>query len=296
MTERTSVALGSFDGLHRGHLAVLQSALSFADDGLLPFVLLFDRHPLSVLRGTAPPSLLEPAQRDRLLSDMGVQTKVIRFEDIRDMEPARFVRDVLCDAMHAGAVSCGYNYRFGKNSAGDAQMLRALCETYGIQVHICAPVCVGNEPVSSTRIREKLAEGDVDAAQVMLSRPFSFSGTVVHGNANGRLWGYPTANMAYPPSLAVPRYGVYASDAALGGKTYRAITNVGVRPTLQGTTLGTETHIPGMERDLYGETLTVSLRRFIRPEQKFDALEDVFRQVRQDIRTAYPNIQNGESV
>ena len=296
MKERTSVALGSFDGLHRGHQAVLHSALSFADDGMLPLALLFDRHPLSVLRGTAMPSLLENGERDRLLREMGFSIETISFASIQNMTPEAFVRDVLIGRLHACTVSCGYNYRFGQNGAGDAETLRTLCARYGVRLRVSEPVCLDGEPVSSTRIREKLEAGDVETANALLSRPFSVSGTVIHGRANGRLWGYPTANMVYPAGLFAPRYGVYASDAIVDGRPYRALTNIGVRPTLPDATLGCETHILGVERDLYGEFLTVSLRRFIRPEHKFDSLDDVFRQVRQDVRTAYPTEQNGVSV
>lgn len=296
MQEKTSVALGSFDGVHRGHQAVLQSALSFAREGLLPVVLLFDRHPLSVLRGTAPPALLEENARTQMLRTMGFAVETVSFAAIHTLPPDAFVRQILCDRLHAGAVSCGFNYRFGRDGAGDADTLRALCGERNIRLCVHEPVCEGGVPVSSTTVRSLLEQGDVERANAMLGRAFSFSGTVIHGNENGRAFGFPTANTAYPQGLSVPRFGVYATDAAVDGRTYRAITNIGIRPTISDTTLLCETHIPGMAIDLYGKTLTVSLRRFIRPEKQFASLADVFKQVRQDLRTAYPSLQNGESL
>ena len=296
MQEKTSVALGSFDGVHRGHQAVLQSALSFESDGLKPVVLLFDRHPLAVLRGAAPPALLEEGERVQMLREMGFAVEMVSFDAIHTLPPDAFVQQILCDTLHAGAVSCGFNYRFGKDGAGDADTLRALCSERGIRLHVSEPVCENGVPVSSTTVRSLLEQGEVERANAMLGRPFSFTGTVVHGNENGRAFGFPTANTAYPSGLSVPRFGVYATDAAFDGKTYRAITNIGVRPTLSDTTLLCETHIPGQDHDLYGKRLTVSLRRFIRPEKQFASLADVFTQVRQDLRTAYPTEQNGESL
>lgn len=291
MSERTSVALGTFDGLHVGHTAVLQSALQAAADGsLVPLALLFDRHPLSVLRGEAPPLLLDGDSRDRMLRDMGFALHTVSFAAICGMEPEAFVRDILCGTLHAGAVSCGYNYRFGSRGQGDVALLRTLCAKYGLALHVCQAVQFAGLPVSSTRIRLSLESGDTEAAEAMLGRPFSFSGMICHGNAVGRQYGYPTANQSYPSDLVLPRRGVYKADAQIGAQCYRAITNIGVRPTVSSGAVSSETHILGIgDSDLYGQTMTVSLHRFIRPEQKFASVAEVFRQVRQDIQTAYPD-------
>ncbi len=282
----TSVALGSFDGLHAGHQSVLQSALSFHKDGLLPLCLLFDEHPQAVLRGSPPPLLMLPGERDARLRAMGFSLRTVSFREICDMEPEMFVRAVLCDSLRAAVVSCGYNYRFGRGGAGDADCLRRLCERAGIQVCVCPPVEIGGEPVSSTRIRALLESGACAEAAELLTRPFSFTETVVHGAENGRLYGYPTINQPLPAGLVAPRFGVYVSQTLVDGVWYDSLTNIGVRPTLPGGTPVCETHILGVDRTLYGRQITVSLTRYLRAEKKFASLADVFRQVRADLDAA----------
>ena len=289
MTERTSVALGSFDGLHAGHRSVLQKCLSDRSDGLLPVALLFDRHPLEVLRGAAPPLLMTCEMRDALLREMGFALRTVSFADVCDLEPEQFVRVVLCESLHASAVSCGYNYRFGKGGAASADDLRALCARQGIAVHVADPVESGGAPVSSTRIRTLLEQGRPDAAAELLTRPFTFTETVRHGNENGRRLGYPTINQQLPAQLVVPKYGVYASRTQVDGVWYDSITNIGIRPTLADDTPGCETHILGCGGMLYGQRITVSLLRYVRPERRFDSLEAVFRQVRDDVAAAFPD-------
>lgn len=281
-----SVALGSFDGLHAGHQSVLQSALSSREDGLLPLCLLFDVHPLSVLRGSSPPLLMQPEERDARLRAMGFSLRTVCFAEICNMEPETFVRDVLCDRLRAAAVSCGYNYRFGKNGVGDADCLRRLCERYGVRCSVCPPVETGGEAVSSTRIRVLLEAGKPEEAAQLLTRPFSFTETVVHGAENGRLYGYPTINQCLPQGLVTPKFGVYVSKTLVDGVWYDSLTNIGTRPTLPDRVPVCETHILGVDRTLYGDRITVALLRYLRSEKKFASLEEVFRQVKRDLEAA----------
>ena len=282
----TSAALGSFDGLHAGHQSVLQSALSFRKDGLLPLCLLFDVHPQTVLRGTPPPLLMQPAERDARLRAMGFSLRTISFASVCDMEPEAFVRDVLRDQLHAGAVSCGYNYRFGKGGVGDADCLQRLCAQHGIRLTVCPPVETGGEAVSSTRIRALLETGDPAEAAALLTRPFSFTETVIHGAENGRLYGYPTINQPLPQGLVTPKFGVYVSRTLVDGAWHDSLTNIGTRPTLPDGTPVCETHILGVDRTLYGDPITVALLRYLRPEKKFASLDEVFRQVKLDLDAA----------
>ena len=286
----TSVALGSFDGLHIGHQSVLQNALSFQKDGLLPFVLLFDVHPQTVLRGAAPPLLTRPEERDARLREMGFSVRTVSFAAVCDMEPETFVRDILRETLHARAVSCGYNYRFGRGGVGDAERLRRLCEGYGIRCCVCPPVEIDGEAVSSTRIRTLLETGDCVSAAKLLGRPFSFTETVIHGAENGRLYGYPTINQHLPQGLVAPKFGVYVSRTLVDGVWHDSLTNIGTRPTLPDETPVCETHILGVDETLYGRPITVSLTRYLRGEQKFASLADVFRQVHLDLRTAFGKV------
>ncbi|MBQ7542186.1 MAG: riboflavin biosynthesis protein RibF [Clostridia bacterium] len=287
--ERTSVALGSFDGLHAGHQSVLQSALSDMSDGLLPVVLLFDAHPQKVLRGSAPPLLMAESQRDALLRQMGFSLRTVVFSEVCAMEPAQFVREILRETLHAATVSCGYNYRFGKGGQANANELRRLCAREGITTHICAPVEYGGVTVSSTRIRTLLENGEADKAAELLTRPFTFTETVRHGDENGRRLGFPTINQPLPPQLVTPKFGVYASRTMIDGVWRDSITNIGVRPTLPDDTPGCETHILGFDGVLYGQQIPVGLLRYVRPERRFRDLEEVFRQVRLDVETAFPD-------
>ncbi len=284
----SSVALGSFDGLHLGHQSVLQSALSLAGDGMEKCVLLFDVHPQQLLRGAPPPLLLTDLQRKTRLREMGFTVQTVSFAAVRDMEPQTFFDRVLCEQLHARALSCGYNYRFGRGGAGDVALLRQLCRRHGVRLQVSDPVFMDGEPVSSTRIRRALEAGDAALAAQLLGRPFSIAGEVIHGHENGRLLGFPTANQALPRGLVKPRYGVYASHLLLEGRRYDGITNIGVRPTLPDDTPGAETHILGLDADLYGQRIEVYLDFFLRPERRFESLAAVFDQVRQDIQSAYP--------
>lgn len=286
MTKKSSVALGNFDGLHMGHMKVLESALSSSRDGVVPCVLLFDCHPQKVIKGVEPSYIMTPHDRNEMLEGMGFTLVTVSFEEIRNLSPEEFVRNILVGRLNAVTVCCGYNYRFGKDGEGNSSRLFEICEKHGVKTVVCDEQTVDGETVSSTRIRKLLAEGDVEGAEKLLGRPFSYTFEVVEGNKNGRLLGFPTANQAFPEGFAVPKYGVYASKTAVDGRRYRSITNIGIRPTINDDTLLSETHIIGFDGDLYGRKIKVELSRFIRPERKFKSLEEVFSQVREDIKYA----------
>lgn len=285
-TPYTALALGSFDGLHLGHRAVLQAALQQKAAGLLPCALLFDEHPQQVLRGTAPPELLSPGARNDLLRAWGLVPLTIAFADVQALDAERFVRDLLVDTLQARAVCCGYNYRFAAGGTGDVATLRQLCEQYGIRLTVVPAVEYGGEAVSSTRIRDCLLAGDLPAANAMLARPFSYKRTVVSGDKRGRLLGAPTINQLFPAQAIIPRHGVYASKTFVDAQWHASVTNIGVRPTFRLPQPRSETCILNYSGNLYGEDVEVALLQFLRPEQKF-AGEDALRtQIRQDARAA----------
>lgn len=286
MKSGSSVALGTFDGLHKGHMKVLESALSSSRDGVVPFVLLFDCHPQKILKGTEPLCIMTDSDRNDFLREMGFEIETVSFEELHNMSPEDFVKDILCDRLHAKTVCCGYNYRFGKGGCGDSEELSKLCEKYGIKAVICDAQTVDGEPVSSTLIRKLISNGDMKKAEKLLGRPFSYTLEVIHGQQKGRLLGFPTANQAFPENFAVPKYGVYASRTTVDGEVFKSITNIGIRPTLTDDTLLSETHILGFNGDLYGEKIKIQLLHFIRNERKFNSLKEVFNQVREDIKIA----------
>lgn len=283
---RVSVALGYFDGLHLAHRAVLDAALAGRDRGLTPVVLLFDAPPAEVLTGRAVPRLLADADRDRLLTNRGFALHKIRFAEIRELPPEAFVREILADRLRAGAVSCGYNYRFGKSGAGDETLLKALCAQYGIAVTVLPELDLGGQPVSSTRIRALVQNGDVEAANALLGRPLLFTAPVFSGDHRGRLLGAPTINQYLPAGFVRPKRGVYVSTVRIGDSLYRGVTNVGSRPTFDGGSERSETYILGFSGDLYGQSVTVGLLRFLRPEMKFESFDALKSQIGKDAEAA----------
>ena len=285
MTQRV-LALGNFDGLHRGHLAVLQTALDCANaQGLTPAVLLFDRHPKEVLTGVCPPLLMTEDEKRRRLRQLGFSLEIVSFEALRDLSPQAFLETVR-SSLSPAALCCGNNYRFGKQAAGNVQTLQTLASACGIRVQIAPDVLFDGAPVSSTRIRLLLETGEVCAANAMLGRPFSYAFDVIGGDKRGRTLGFPTANQSFPPQFVQLRRGVYASKVCLKNVWYPAVTNIGVRPTIGTPDLRSETHILGFSGDLYGQTLEVHLLQFLRDETNFGTLEALKQGIAADVQAA----------
>ena len=267
-----SLALGNFDGLHRGHASVLAAAKTQADSlNLTPGALLFDEHPKLVLCGEAPPLLMTAEEKREKLEDAGFCVLTLPFRKTKDLSPAAFL-SLLETAYGVRALSCGGNYRFGKNAAGTADTLRELCSQYGMTLTVVPDAVYKGERISSTRIRRAIEDGDMADANAMLLFPFSYSLPVVAGDKRGRTLGFPTLNQIFPSELIRPRAGVYASIASFDGKRYPSVTNVGVRPTIGGDRFYSETHVFDFSGDLYGRQVEVTLLQFLRDERKFTDL------------------------
>lgn len=286
--QKTAVALGNFDGLHIGHMAVIHAAMQAAGQDMVPAVLKFREHPFFASGQSAnqPYLLLSEPECEKRLREQGVAVYTYDFSAVRSLSPQAFVTDILARELHATAVSCGYNYRFGKNAAGDAALLRTLCEACGIEVHVCNEIFYQGEPVSSTAIRRALLAGDMQKANGMLGYLYSYDYTVVTGDQRGRLLGAPTINQFFPKEVLVPRYGVYASRVTVADKTYAGVTNIGLRPTIGHSAPRSETYIEGFRGDLYGQNPKVALLQFLRPEIKFDSLEQLSAQIASDAKRA----------
>ena len=268
-----AAALGSFDGLHLGHRQVIGNTLSAP--GLRPAVITFQQNPSVSLQKKPVPLLTTNEQKLALLEEMGVEVVyLLPFDRIRDMEPEDFV-EALYRVCRIRALSCGFNFRFGKNGRGDAGLLKELCREKGIELSVTPPVSVAGETVSSTRIRACLEQGDVQQAGQLLGRPFGYDFEVTHGRQLGRTWGTPTINQPFPAGYVLPRFGVYASLVEVEGQKYYGVTNIGVKPTVGSDCALSETWIPEFSGDLYGKKVPVELLDFIRPERKFDSLEQL---------------------
>lgn len=281
---RAAVALGCFDGLHLGHQKVITAARG---PGLTPSVLTF-ADPLGELGGKSGGQLATKRQKLRLFESLGVeQVYSLRFSAIRNLSPEQFVDEVLIRVCHAEKICCGFNFTFGYRGAGTAETLRALCALRGIDCEVAPAVELAGEPVSSTRIRALVEEGEIERANRLLGRPFGFDFEVVRGRQLGRTLGTPTINQVFTPEFVLPRFGVYASLVRLNDGDYYGVTNVGVKPTVGADAPLSETWIPEYHgEDLYGENIQVELIGFIRPEVKFSGVEELQENILRDGGTA----------
>lgn len=283
-----SLALGFFDGLHRGHQSVINAAVQQKKNGLIPAMLTFSDSPQGLISKKAVPRLMTKESRYELLEKLGIEVLYeLDFQSVMNTSPQDFVGSILCDALGAKKVFCGFNYRFGKAGAGDEKMLHSLCSEHGIESVTLPPVLFENEAVSSTRIRTALANGEIEKANQMLGRRFSFDFTVSHGNELGRKMETPTINQPIPSDFILPKFGVYAAYAVIGGKSYQAVTNIGVKPTVGSDSPLSEAWIlDGEIGSLYGCRPKIELVEFIRPEQKFSGIAELQAAILRDGETA----------
>lgn len=289
MDKKRAIALGAFDGLHRGHWQVINRT---KQGNFTPSVLLFSAHPASVLAKSAPPALCTAGQRDALLQAAGIEILTVDFREIMSFSPRKFFEEILLKRFSAGLLNCGENYTFGRYRAGNVKTLQALCREYGVRLCVAKTVEVGGEPVSSTRIRQALSDGDVETANQMLGRPFSYAFPVVAGDKRGRTLHFPTVNQFFPDGFIRPKCGVYASFAEIDGKRYPAVTNFGVRPTIGTQTVRSETYLVGFSGDLYGKSPEIQWLSYLRPEQKFPTLADLQAAIAEDAARAEEIFKN----
>lgn len=282
----SAVAIGLFDGIHRGHLALLEATRRAASErGLSATVLTFDDDP--ALKPSAPRILSLP-DRLRGFRDAGMGAVVVLpFSAVRDMTPEAFVEGVLLRSLGARLAVVGYNFRFGRGGAATADDLTALLRAAGADaIALPAVTCRDGSPVSSSRIRAAVEAGDLPLAAELLGRPFSLTLPVLHGQALGRTIGLPTANQEIPRGALVPKRGVYATEALVFGRAYPAVTNVGTRPTVLGDRLSVETHIIGFSGDLYGDCPTIRFLAYLREERRFPSLTALRAEILQNITEA----------
>lgn len=288
-----AVALGTFDGFHSGHKKVIDKVIS---SGKKPAVLLFNEHPQKVLNKKSPGELITENKKKELLRNWGVEPITINFGDIMNLSYKEFFYEILLKKVGATALSCGFNYHFGAKAQGNSEKLQELCDKEGIRLFISNAVEYKDEPVSSTRIRNAIKNGDIESANDMLGREFSYDFLVVHGDARGRTIDSPTINQFFSDDFIVPGYGVYASFSVIDGKKYPSVTNIGVRPTIEGCSKErSETNIVGYNGDLYDKNIDVHLLKKIREEMKFSNLDELRLQIAKD-REVSKNISKEKGV
>jgi riboflavin kinase/FMN adenylyltransferase len=287
----SAVTIGTFDGVHVGHRALIGRAVERAREFDIEAVALsWDRHPNETLRPErVPPLLTTPERKIELLRSSGVGVvAVLSFdEELSHWPPERFVDDVLGAGLHARSVVVGRGWRFGHKAAGDVALLARLGEERGFEVDELPLIEVQGEAVSSSRVRAAVASGDVALARLLLGRPFEYEGIVVRGDDRGAALGFPTANVEIDASLAHPPRGVYACTATVDDVLYTAAVNVGVNPTfggVEGTTpLRVEAFLLDFDGDLYGGTLRIAFLERLRDEERFAGPDELIAQITQDV-------------
>jgi len=302
----TVVALGNFDGIHRGHQRVIEPIVSAVSDSqnlgesseklAVPTVATFHPHPQEFFTGQSRSLLTPLPQKAAYLQAMGIR-QLVRLpfnQALSSMTPPEFVEKVLVQQLCAQKISVGQDFCFGRNRSGTAADLQAIAASLGVDVTIVGLYRDGPDRISSSAIRAALLAGEPERAAQLLGRTYQLWGEVMHGDALGRELGFPTANLHLPSEKFMPRLGVYAvrvaiastMDSSNSGPLLPGVMNLGIRPTVNGQEQRVEVHLLDWQGDLYGQVLQVHLEAFLRPEQKFSSLDELIAQIQRDCEAA----------
>lgn len=284
--ESTAVAIGKFDGIHIGHRQLLKEIIECKKDGYLACVFTFDPSPNVFFGGEKECTITTKEEKRKIFEKIGVDI-LVEFplnKQTAATTPEAFVRDILVAKMHAGFVVAGTDVSFGAGGRGNAQLLIGMGKQLGFEVKTIDKVCMDGVEVSSTYIRSLLEQGKMETAIRCLGGDYSFVGKVLHGNRIGRTLGFPTVNIEPDSRKILPPFGVYFSRVTYKGETYFAISNIGNKPTVtEEKKCGIESFLYDFAQDIYDEEIEVSLYGFRRPEKRFDGLEQLKEQLREDI-------------
>lgn len=282
------VALGFFDGVHIGHAALLRAAEEEAQQKGLAFAVFTFSDCGDGTYKSGAPRLTEWAERMELFRSFGVDyVYAAEFSSLKMLSPREFVFDILSARLHARAAFCGFNFRFGAKAAGNTDDLVRLMEEAGGTAFVLPAMTMNGEAVSSTAVRCALEEGDLFKANAMLGRPFSINFPVIHGKMLGRTIGVPTINQSFPDGFVVPKHGVYACLCTVDGVPHAAVSNVGVRPTVENNmNVNCESHILDFDGWLYGRRVQITFLHFLREERRFSSLDDLVSQIHLDVAEA----------
>ncbi len=282
LNDPSSVTLGVFDGVHLGHRELIARAARHAGTRV---IITFDPHPIEVLApGTTPHLLTTIEERVALLEGLGTEVVVVLdLSDVRHLSPDEFVRLILIDRLNLAALAVGADFHFGRDRAGDVPFLRKSADDHGFDLDIVELVDVGDRLVSSSRIRDLVAAGQVGTAAELLGSWFQMTNVVVDGDKRGRTIGFPTANLDPVPNKVLPEDGVYATRATVRGNTYLSATNVGTRPTFGPGRRLVEAYLFDFDEDIYGEDLTLQFVDRLRPELKFESVDELVARMHDDV-------------
>ena len=290
-SRKVCLAIGFFDGVHLGHQQIIRQTITDArKHGALALVITFDQHPNTIVApGRVPPLIYSLPQKLRAIESLGPDaTLLIHFDKAFSQKTGEaFIRELACAWSGIQSICVGADFTFGYKRGGNVELLKKLGAELKFSVHGMAAVSLDGKIVRSTRIREAIRAGDLDAASQMLGRAYSIAGRVIEGDKLGRKLGFPTANID-PTGLALPPNGVYAIHAIVAGKTHRAVLNIGTRPTLGNPNppVRIEAHLLDFNNDLYGQELEIVFSEKLRDEQKFSSLDELKAQIASDIERA----------
>ena len=287
----TAVGLGNFDGLHVGHMALVNTLISEAKlNGLESMIYTFTKHPENIIRKKLfTPLLTTVSKKIQLLSETALH--YIYFDEFDEkysrMKPESFVREVLLNKLGARLVVAGFDYRFGYMGQGDGHLLKELGRKYNFKVVIIPPIKIEHEIISSTLVRGHVARGDMESVFRLLGRHYSITGEVLDGKRIGRRIGFPTANLQPEEYLIMPHNGVYITKTLYNGQFYNSLTNIGLNPTFGDVSrISAETHILNFEKDIYKNNIEVFFLTKLRNEKKFKSGDELAEQIRRDIQAA----------
>ncbi len=284
--EPTVVALGNFDGVHKGHQQIIQRTVKSAEAaGLMSAVFTFSNHTRTLLKELpAVKNILYPEEKAEIMEEMGIDYMFnIPFtHEILNMSPETFVEDILVDKFKIREAYCGFNYSFGYKAAGTPEVLMHEGLKHGFGIHVQEPYKIDGIVVSSTYIRKLIEEGRMEECARFMGRMYSIGGEVVVGNKLGRTIGFPTSNVMIDETMATPPNGVYITYCIYNGIRYPSVTNVGVKPTIGTYNKNVETHIFNFDSELYGKNIKVEFIKRTRAEKKFSGVEELSRQIQSD--------------
>lgn len=289
--EETAISIGKFDGLHQGHQLLVERIVKKKQEGLKALIFTFDF-------GDRPVLLL-PEERREMLRRWGVDylLECPFVESISHMEAEEFVRKILVERLHVRYLAVGTDFRFGCQRRGDYRLLQRLSAECGYEVEVVEKACWQGEEISSSRIRRELEQGRMELVNQLLGYAYSVTGEVLHGRKIGRTLGMPTTNIVPSERKLLPPNGVYATRTVIAGELFEGITNIGYKPTVGAEPRkGVETYLFDLDRNLYGEILTVRFYGYERPERKFDSLEELKKRIGQDVewgRTYFGEAEEG---
>lgn len=275
--EPSAITLGKFDGLHRGHQKLLKEVKHLQKQGYRGIVF--------AIAPDKMPALLTMEEKRLIVEKYGIDCMVNcpYIPEILSMDPESFVSEVLVEKLHAKHIVVGTDFRFGHRRTGDVRLLGSLQKEYGFTLHVIEKECYQGREISSTYVKEALAGADMELVEELLGYTYSVRGTVRHGQQLGRRIGMPTLNLIPEERKLMPPPGVYFSRTQTEGKTYYSVTNIGYKPTVNGSFLGAETYLFGTDENMYGREIEVGLLKFRRSERKFDSVDALKKQMEKDI-------------